>query len=173
MSRKTSECKRRYFRVHAQIPLRVEKLDAAGYAARKAAIQTPRANHEDVDAELARHLAWIELKLDRVLAAIEGRPSPTPVEPVAADISGSGVAFEAKEAGIEPGDDVFLELLIPSSPPKPIPTIGRVVKFTDGAGAGMLAVEFRVIAEEDREAIIRFTHDVEREELRRRAARDS
>ena len=68
---------------------------------------------------------------------------------------------------------MLLEILLPSSPPRLVRTIGRVVTRSDiDPTAGDLAVEFRILHPDDREAIVHFTHEVERAELRRRAERD-
>jgi hypothetical protein len=165
--------KRRFFRVQAHIPVRCRPIEPGEFDRLRTEIEMPRPKYEGLEPVLADHLAWLDLKLDRVLAALEGAPSPTPVEPYEVWISGAGLRFSAKEGMADPQANVLLEILLPSCPPRLVRTIGRVVTRGDiDPTAGDLAVEFRILHPDDREAIVHFTHEVERAELRRRAERD-
>lgn len=162
--------RRRFYRVQARLPLRCRKLEAGEYEALRREIEMPRTQYEGMEPALADHLAWLELKLDRVLASLEGEPSPTPIEPYDMWISGGGLRFAAKEGLADPRADLFIELLLPSSPPRYVRSIARIVTRNDiDPTHGDIAVEFRILHPDDREALVHFTHEVERSELRRRA----
>jgi c-di-GMP-binding flagellar brake protein YcgR len=165
--------RRRYFRVQARLPVRCRAVAPGEFDALRAELEMPRAQYEGLEPMLAEHLAWLELKLDRVLANLEGAPSPTPVESHDVWISGAGLRFTAKEGLADPQASVLLEILLPSSPPRFVRTIGRVVTRNDiDPTRGDLAIEFRILHPDDREAIVHFTHEIERSELRRRAERE-
>ena len=165
--------RRRFFRVQARIPIRCRELAPGEFDSLRSEIEMPRAQYEGVDSVLADHLAWLELKLDRVLATLEGAAPPTPVEPHDVWISGAGLRFAAKEGLADPNSRVLVEILLPSSPPRFVRAIGRVVVRSDiDPKGGDISVEFQILHPEDRDHIVHFTHEVERAELRRRAERE-
>ena len=164
--------RRRYFRVLARLPVRHRPLEPGEFASLKRDIETPRPDPESLEPALASWLVRIEEKLEQVLGLL-GDAGAAPAEPVDVEISGGGLRFGAKLPDEQEGDDVLVELTLPGSPPRPIRAIGRVVARTnEDSGHDEVAVSFRVIDERDREAIIRFAHEVERVQLRSRAARE-
>ncbi len=165
--------RRRFYRVQARLPLRCRALEAGEFDSLRREIEMPRTQYEGIEPALADHLGWLELKLDRVLASLEGEPSPTPVEPYDMWLSGGGLRFAAKEGLADPQANLLVELLLPSSPPRYVRSIAKIVTRNDiNPTRGDIAVEFRVLHPDDREAIVHFTHEVERSELRRRAERE-
>ena len=169
----TDPSRRRFFRVQARRPLRCRELAKGEFDSLRREIEMPRTQYEGMEPALADHLGWLELKIDRVLASLEGLPSPTPVDPFDMWISGGGLRFTAKEGLADPRAHVLIELLLPSSPPRYVRSIARVVTRSDiDPTRGDIAVEFQVLHPDDREAIVHFTHEVERSELRRRAERE-
>lgn len=164
--------RRRYFRVLARLPIRHRPLEPGEFESLKRDIETPRPDPEALEPALGAYLTRIEEKIEQILGLVGGGGADL-AQPVDVEISGGGLRFAAKLPEEQQGDDVLIELTLPGSPPRPVRAIGRVVgRSNDRDGSDEIAVSFRVIDERDREAIIRFAHEVERVQLRSRAARE-
>ena len=94
------------------------------------------------------------------------------MESVDVELSGGGLRFAAKLSEEQEGEDALVELMLPGTPPRLVRAIGRVVSRSSEDGVDEVAVSFRVIDERDREAIVKFAHEVERMQLLRRATRE-
>lgn len=164
--------RRRFFRVRARLPVRHRPLEPGEFETLKREIETPRPEAEEIEPALAARLTGLEQKLDQVLALVGGGANTQPAEPLNVELSGGGMKFAAKLPEEQEGQDTLVEILLPGYPPRLVRTIARVVARSRGANGDEIAVCFRVIDERDREAIVRFAHEVERAQLRTRAARE-
>ena len=105
-----------------------------------------------------RGFARVDAFLEVVVTPI---PASDPIAAAVVNISASG-AVVSRLGGMEPGDDVTLQLqLAPYEPPLQI--VGRVVREFDD---DFRALHFEHIQESDRERIVRFVFDRQRLELR-------
>ncbi len=166
--------RRAYYRVKVRIPLRHRRVRPDDLDALRVEIRTPRPEAEGVDPDLAVRLRMLEQKLDLVLSYLDDRlPAPLgPADVRGVELSGAGMRFEAKDAG-EEGQYELVEFQLPSDAAGSIRAIGRVVGRFDPASPGAepeVAIQFDTIDEEDREAIVRFSNEVQRLDLRARSA---
>ncbi len=168
--------RRRFYRVSARIPIRVRALEPGESAALACEIAASRASDGRglADPALRAAFASLERKLDLVLALLDpsGERPLARADVRAVELSAAGVALEAPE-DLDPGDEVLVELQLPSSPPHRVRAIAHPVPLVGPAGADKLrrAFAFDQISDEDRDAIVRFSHEVQRSELRERAGR--
>jgi len=156
---------RRAFRVAARIPLRTRRLSAEEAARREAELRSaPSAELELRDPAAAAWLARIEAKLDRLLVRM-GEPGERPLGDADlqdVELSSRGLRVASREP-IRPGDPVWVECLVPGTPARPVRALARAVRIVgEGGPAPAAALEFRVIAQRDRDALVRFTQDVQR-----------
>jgi hypothetical protein len=169
------ENRRSFYRIEARLPVRLTALDPGEAAAVALELTTSRETGLDIE-DLALRAAFqrLERKLELVLAHLDrGRPQPlTRAASKRIDLSASGVAVEDAEDS-ELGDEVLIEFQLPGDPPRHVRAIGHVAGERSGSARGKItrAFAFDVIAEQDREAIVRFSHDVQRRELRKRRRR--
>jgi len=84
------------------------------------------------------------------------------------NISGAGLRFRSSQP-FRPGQILALALLLPLEVPVLVRALGRVVRTHPARGGVQeVAVEFTQIREEDRERLVRYVFELEREALRRR-----
>lgn len=168
------EDRRAYFRVPARIAIRHRRArsDEIERFERELALNGNKA-HQDVDPAIRSLFERIERKIDRVLAHLEPDVAPplgeNDVRPV--EISGSGVRYPWSDP-IAVGERVMVEMLLPGSPPRFIRAVGEVAFREEARGTsspGSVALKFILIDESDREVVIRYTYEVQREALRTRA----
>ncbi len=157
--------RRRAFRVEARLPIRHRRLspEEADCRARELAA-SPSPTPWTGDPALAERLDRIERKVDRLLAQLgiaEARPlSEEDLQDV--DLSSTGVRLRSFEP-IEPGDDVWVECLVPGDSVRHVRALARAVRTDEAEGSACsAALEFRVLADRDRDALVRFTQDVQR-----------
>ncbi len=164
--------RRAYFRVRAYLPLRHRPLQPGERETLRAEMSTPRPEPE-VEEGLSTWLCQLEEKLDLVLSHLD----PAAQRPLCdrdrrvVEISGSGLSFPSKER-IRVGESLLVELRLPGGRPRPVRALAEVVErreADDPWGESRVAVAFREIHEDDREAIVRFSNDLQRLELRARA----
>ena len=165
---------RAYYRVQARLPVRHRELEPGEFDALKREIEAPRPPRPEVDPALASWLARVEKKLDRLIAlADENAPRPLSEGELSnVEISGSGLRVAGKEE-VDVGENLLVELQLPGNAERRVRAIARVIRQIEPREPGAereLALAFRVIHEDDREAIVRFSNDVQRVLLRARAA---
>jgi hypothetical protein len=122
-----------------------------------------------MDPVLAERLEGIERKLDRILAALDEN-SPLPLcERDARDvsISGAGIGVDVGNP-LAPNGAVLVEILLPERPNRHVRAIARPVE-NGGSDSQPVAFVFEEIAEDDRDAIVRFSQEMQRSTLRERA----
>ena len=77
------------------------------------------------------------------------------------DLSSAGVGLETAEPLAE-GDDVLVECLVPGPSPRHVRALARVARVELQAASRRVALEFRRMADSDRDALVRYTQDVQR-----------
>lgn len=114
---------------------------------------------------LARFLMALDSKLD-MLIGMQGGASVRedyPLRLEVRDISGSGLGFQAADHFNE-GEVLEVVLVLSDAPPRYVAATGRVV----GSGPdGLARFEFTTIREDDRETVVQFVFQEEREQIRR------
>lgn len=186
--------RREFVRIETQLPLRYRVLNPTEYRREKARILTdPQgrvnpilqllerwASQDDqrglgeLERLIVPVLVSIHEKLDHILFLLN------PQDPVAlrfedaqpVNMSGSGLGLTAKES-FPPGTLLAVQLLLPFPSPLVINTIGKVgwVRPSDAEPhQWYLGIQFDVIHEEDREAVIRYILREQRIALRARNA---
>lgn len=161
---------REFFRVRASMAIRCRKLDAFDLETVRREIRPH--GEEDGSPHDARIYAWlerIERKVDLLLAAATGktRGPEAPVAPQDVVLSGGGVRLQTEEP-VEIGDEVLVEMPVPGARTEFIRALARVVAVERPVPPHIprtAALCFSEIDEQDREAIVRFTRDVERARL--------
>ena len=164
--------KRDYFRVETQLPLRARLVCGAErpHLEREILASDPKESNE-FDPQLAAWLDRLESKLDRVLKLLgEDGADLRPTETHDVVISGSGIGL-AMTGDVESEACVLLDFELPGPPAHRVRCLGTVVRADARPdGSSEVAAAYIAIREEDREAIIRHTLDVERFALRSRSA---
>ncbi len=136
---------------------------------------------KDMDPDLARiwifqirALVSIEKKLDQLLAIAkgsEGCKENGSCEGKCRDMSGSGIAFYGS-IKLNKDDIIEVKMSLPKLPPLPINLIGTVVKCEAASGIEiregkyLTALKFTAINEEDRDEIVRFVLEKQREQIK-------
>lgn len=136
---------------------------------------------KDMDPDLARiwifqtrMLVSIEKKLDGIAELIKGSEACKEngsCDGKCRDISGSGIALYSSRQ-LNTDDIVEIKMSLPKLPPIPINIIGAVVKCEASYGVEikegkyLIGVKFAAINEEDREEIIRFVLERQREQIK-------
>lgn len=161
---------RAFFRVEARLAARCKKLEAWELEAIRREISGLRDGPRlDIDPRLSAWLERIEHKLEILLAYVterrQGAPARAEVHEVV--ISGSGVLLETRER-VAIDEEVLVEIPIPGARVQPLRALARVVRMQPGkalSGGRGVALAFSTIDETDREAIVRFAHEVQRARL--------
>ena len=160
---------REYFRVKTELPLRIRPVSQAERQPLEFSILSREAaGPGELDPQLAAWLDRIESKLDHLLLHFgldfqEIRPT----ERVSIVLSGSGLALPREH--VDANHSLFLlELELPGPPAHAVRLLAEKVARRDSGE--LVAMRFCAIQPEDREAVVRHTLDVQRTELRQRAA---
>jgi hypothetical protein len=170
-----SEQKRTYSRVEAFFPGRLRLLapgeENAAYqgcfgcdAAQSAVLRPKGANMPEA---LLDFLETINSKLDMLLSLAnrEHLESTFPVAVNIVEISGAGLIFTAdREFALD--DRLELVLFLSQFPLQTAGAMGRIHRRDDQAGNSAWAVDFTSIREQDREAIVRYVFQQQRERIR-------
>ena len=169
--------RRAYYRVEGLLPVRVTQLQADDVAAAIFDLSIPDPllqpiEEVDADSPMAARLRRIEEKLDLLLGALPGeRPRPLAGrdrKPVV--FSGSGLRLDV-DFEFRLGDAFGVEILLP---PPYLQTL-RAVGFAVNAGAGRagpsrpLAIGLRHMEDEERDALVAYSYDLQRFALRHRS----
>lgn len=172
--------RRAYYRVTASLPIRLQPLAPAAVDAAIYDLTLPipgseaeRREGDEASALMAR-LRRIEEKLDRLLGAAEATTS----RPLSgADrrrvvFSGAGLALDV-DFDFRAGDAYRVELLVPAPQARLVRAVAEAVAdavASAGAAGGMrrLALVFRHIEPGDRDALVAYSYEIQRLELRTR-----
>jgi len=119
---------------------------------------------------LLKVLSWLDFKLDLVLYHLRSQEQAQhfPYQGTTINISGSGLAL-AEACELAPGSSVLLGIILPDAPWRPVLATGEVVRSESVSGENTSAIRFLEISEVDRERIIHFTFQKQRQELSRLA----
>ena len=168
MNETNTEPNRGFFRVAAQVGLRVEPVGPEQWAETELALQAdPTAVSKQVEPELAAWLERLERKLDLVLEQVGAPVSMRAEHPEVQEVmlSGSGIRFDAGHA-FDEGAPVRIDLELPGSPSVLIQCLGKIVRLEDsGDAAHPCAIRFEVIREVDRDRIVQHTLAIQRHRL--------
>jgi hypothetical protein len=163
---------RNYFRVRCRLAIRLREVrdEERDGLEREILQHEENAGLGDLDPQIAGWMDRIESKLDRILLHLGVVDEPLRPSDVAdLVISGSGLRLVWDESH-EPGTLLLVELELPGTPAYPVRCLASVVaREEDERGRHDMALSFSAIHARDREAIVRFTLDVERGSLRSRA----
>ncbi|MEZ4330215.1 MAG: hypothetical protein R3F35_00535 [Myxococcota bacterium] len=169
--------RRAYYRVSARVPIRVRRLEPAAVEAAVYDLSLPDpvppliTGPADEKSALFAQLRRIEEKLDLLLGAASIE-APRPLSgrdrrPIV--FSGAGLALEVG-FDVRRGEAYRVELLLPDPHARAVRAIGEAVEDSI-ASAGTetrrrLALVFRHIQPADRDALVAYSYDVQRLELR-------
>ena len=175
--RSTSDDRRRaYYRVEGRLPLRLERLGeheidhAIFELGSPSALGTPNVDDEE-PGPLQDRIRRLEEKLDLLLRHV-GVEVPRPLG--AADLrglvfSGSGLAVEVDHA-FRAGDRFRVQILLPAPTRRIVRGVAEAVSDSPpGIGPdapARLALAFRHIPDEDRDALVAYGYDLQRIALR-------
>ncbi len=173
-----SESRRAYYRVAAWIPVRITPLAPAAIAAAVHDLSTPDlqrtgplATESEEETVLLARLLRIEEKIDRLLGAssieslrpLSGRDRRFVV------FSGAGLALDV-DFRFRRGDAFRIELLLPIPHSRSVRAVAEAVKDSQASpGEGRpsrLALAFRHIEADERNALIAYSYDLQRLALR-------
>jgi len=119
---------------------------------------------------LVAAMRWLDFKLDLVLyhlrSSQQGRYFPH--QAPTTDLSGSGVGL-AEPSRLPQGSPVLICLPLPDHPSRPVMAMGEVARGGSQADEPSAAITFTDISETDRERIVHFTFQKQRQELARRS----
>jgi hypothetical protein len=135
-----------------------------------------RSEFAEVEREILKVLVGLDSKIDAVVRFLGSgdRRSLAIFTPRWVDLGGSGIRFIVSEP-VADGDFVELRLQLPDFEGAPVPILGRVVRAIpsprkDEPGTEV-AVQYRIIEEEDRDRLIRYIFTRQREAIRSGAER--
>ena len=169
--------RRAYYRVGGLLPIRVtpiasEEIDAAIFDLSLPDPLLQPIGEEESDSPLAARMRRIEEKLDLLLGELPGdRPralSGRDRRPVV--FSGSGLRLDV-EFDFAAGDAFRIEILLPPPYLRTLRAVGFAVGSSESRGgtAGPLAVELRHMEDEERDALVAYSYDLQRFALRHRS----
>ncbi|MCB2188679.1 MAG: PilZ domain-containing protein [Deltaproteobacteria bacterium] len=115
-------------------------------------------------------LRWMDFKLDMILHHLRLQEMGVhfPLSAQTVDVSGSGFSL-AQGDDLATGSRVLVQLLLPDQPTRPVYAVGEVVRSGGDPGQPAVGVNFVEIAEVDRERIVRYTFQRQRQELAQRS----
>jgi len=123
-----------------------------------------RALGAQLDPEVARFLEQLDKKVSCLLEMANRRQEDTAAEVrlVAASLSGCGISFPSDDLNLQ--DRVFLTMHLSTTPASRLEVVGTVARVTEEESQSrMVGIAFEQITEADREAIIRYTFQIQRE----------
>ena len=172
-------CRRAYYRVTGMLPIRVsrlapEALDTALYElSMPSLLAPPLAAGEAEDSPLLERLRRIEEKLDLLLSSTHAdAPRPLGAEDLELVVfSGSGLSLAVDEL-FDAGDTFRVEILLPAPYARLVRGVGVAIhgaKPTDeGVPRFSLALRLDHMNDEDRDALVAYSYDLQRVALRAR-----
>lgn len=163
--------RRRFARASGPLVLRAEPLrgDPPELPPAEARVAATWTAEGELAEEVRRQLERISEQLNLIMEVLRDRRVLRMLRstPAVVEISGAGLRFRLAER-VRPGQLLALSLLLPLGVPVLVRAIGRVVRVEATPDGQEVAVEFTRIREEDRERLVRYVFELEREALRRR-----
>ncbi|MGD2063348.1 MAG: PilZ domain-containing protein [Nitrospirota bacterium] len=123
-----------------------------------------RALGAHLDPEVARFLEQLDKKVSCLLEMANRRGDDIDAEArlVAVSLSGCGISFPSDELQLH--DRLFLTMNLSTTPVTRLEVVGIVVRVSEGTPLSRtVGIAFDQITEADREAIIRYTFQIQRE----------
>lgn len=171
--------RRSYQRVKACLPLKVRVLSPQQVEEAKRACDILSAcsslsqleeviERSDLPLPLVEILMAMNKKLDLVLSLLTSGEDFTRMireETKEVEISGSGLTFPSPHP-FPVGTKLKISLLLPTAPFHIIEAIGEVVRVAKRGDRHLICVAFRHIGDDEREEIVRFTFEKQKEMLR-------
>jgi hypothetical protein len=152
----TTTPQREYARIETHLAVRFRRARPEEITAFQERVVGADVGEDDLPLALVSYLRNIEYKLDLVLSRVDPK-FEAPLDPKelrVAVISAGGIYITTDPAGVCVGDDVRVEILLPGDTPRAIHALGRVTRIEDGG----VAIEYRLIDESDRDAIVRLVN---------------
>ncbi len=135
-----------------------------------------RSEFAEVEREILKVLVGMDTKIDAIVRFLGSgdRQAIAIFTPRWVDLGGSGIRFIVSEPVAE-GDFLEIRLQLPDFEGAPVPILGRVIRAVpsprrDEPGSEV-AVQYRIIEEEDRDRIIRYIFARQRDAIRSGAER--
>jgi hypothetical protein len=147
---------REYARIETHLAVRFRRARPEESTAFQERVVGADVGQDDLPLALVTYLRNIEYKLDLVLSCLDAR-FEAPLDPKELRVvvlSAGGIHIATDPAGASEGDDVRVEILLPGDAPRAIQALGRVTRITDTG----IAIEYRLIDEGDRDAIVRLVN---------------
>lgn len=172
-------CRRAYYRVTGLLPIRVSPIDPADVDAEIFDLSMPDpsvqpiAEEGEVDSPLMERLRRLEEKLDLLLgqAKIEAPRQLAGRDRKSVVFSGSGLALEV-DWRFRRGDPYKVEILLPPPYSRVVRCIAEAVADAppslEGEGTRSLALAIKHMEDEERDALVAYSYDLQRFELRGR-----
>lgn len=164
------EDKRSYYRIPALLPVQIRVIHPSEVPGLESQILgRERFDVTKMDPGLRMWLTRIEEKLERILIHFDSEEDQwiSSNEPSHVTISGSGLRVPVT-AEVPVGSDVLLHVTLPLNPKLVVRAIGRVSDCLVEPKSIELALSFRVVSEGDRDSIVSYVLEVQRNELRLR-----
>lgn len=164
------EDKRSYYRIPALLPVQLRVIHPSEIAGLESQILgRERFDVTKMDPGLRMWLTRIEEKLEKILVHFESEEDQwiTSHEPSHVTISGSGMRVPVTME-VPAGSDVLLHVTLPLNPKLVVRAIGRVSDCIVNPKSIELALSYRVVSEADRDSIVSYVLEVQRNELRLR-----
>jgi len=162
--------KRSHYRIPALLPIQIRVIHPSEVPGLESQILgRERFDVTKMDPGLRMWLTRIEEKLERILIHFESEEDPwiTPNEPSHVVISGSGLRV-AVTTEVPVGSDVLLHVTLPLNPKLVVRAIASVSQCIVEPKSIELALSYRVVFEGDRDSIVAYVLEVQRNELRLR-----
>lgn len=169
--------RRAYYRVEGLLPIRVTPIPSEHVEAAIFDLSLPDPllqpiGEEDADTPLAARLRRIEEKLDLLLGELPGdRPRALSGRDRRSVVfSGSGLRLDV-DFDFSAGDAFGVEILLPPPYLRTLRAVGFAVDTSKARGgtAGPLAIALRHMEDEERDALVAYSYDLQRFALRHRS----
>jgi len=170
--------RRAYYRVEGRLPIRLRRLDPEDVEAAVFDLSLPDPllqpiEEEGEDTALMARLRRIEEKLDLLLGqSLVEVPRPlSGSDRVPVVFSGAGLALDV-ETPYQQGEAVHVEMLLPPPYVRTLRAVGTTVSDSASTAApgrpGRLAIALTHMDDEERDALVAYSYDVQRFQLRSR-----
>lgn len=170
-------CRRAYYRVNGSLPIRAIRLapDEVDKAVFELSLQHSSGDEEE--SALLERLRRIEEKLDLLLAGdVEKQPAPLGAADLECVVfSGAGLSMPIDDVCVE-GDAFRIEILLPGPDSRTLHSVARAVAdstpMEDGVARHQVALALEHMNEDDRDALVAYSYELQRMELRSREPRE-
>ena len=176
-ARSGSACRRTYYRVQALLPIRLTPIEEDDVEKAVFELSLQPARPSDDESATMERLRRIEEKLDLLLAGNDpGARRPLGVADVECVVfSGAGLAMPVEQPCRE-NDRFRTEILLPGAEGRVLRAVARAVAdsslMEDGVARHHVALALDHMNDEDRDALVSHSYELQRAELRARDGRE-